>query len=280
MPLHVLYIDDSGTKEYANNPNDYGSNNSRHFVFGGVLLTVDNSGKLSDKIIREKIKTFGTEAVEIKSNWLRIPKERNKRYLEVFGISEEDIDIFVENFYQAVIDTDLLLIGAIVDKAEMQQVYQRPYYPPSIAYEILLQRVENELGGRGDVSVIIDDMTGKTPKGNDYKINLLKQHERLKKKGSQLLDGFTFNCISGRLKFTNSAHSHMIQVADIVSYNLHRQFRDYGLEWEDESLRELPTYEQFNRIGRKFRMGPNGEIQGYGVVKFPISHRIWWAYRK
>ena len=40
---HVLFIDDSGTKEYANSPEGYnvgGRGNSRYFLFCGVLVSI------------------------------------------------------------------------------------------------------------------------------------------------------------------------------------------------------------------------------------------------
>lgn len=280
MPTHVVYIDDSGTKEYASSPNDYGDGPSRYFVFGGVIVTIEEAGILSSKIIDLKLKYFGTDAVEIKSTWLRIPKERKKHYLDVYELNDEQLNEFSEHFYNAITTSDLLFIASVIDKIEMQQRYPVPWYPPAIAYELLLQRVEYEVQGKGDYSVIIDDMTGKTPRGNEYKENLKKQHTRLKKVGSSLINGLTFKCAPSRLKFVNSAYSHMIQVADIAAYNVYRQFVDHGADWENPKLRKLPTYQYFNRIGKKFRKGPDGTIQGFGIIKYPSQGRIPWAYSK
>lgn len=77
---YVLYIDDSGTKEYAVSARDYGTKgNSRYFVFGGVLIQITEAGRLIERIKTLKSVLFGTDRVEIKSNWLRIPKEREAR---------------------------------------------------------------------------------------------------------------------------------------------------------------------------------------------------------
>jgi len=97
----------------------------------------------------------------------------------------------------------------------------------------------------------------------------------LKKNGSRLLKKkFGFSRIHGDVRFEDSAHSELIQVADIVAYNVFRQFTDYGDEWEMHGLSALPTYEPFERLSTKFRKGAHGRIQGYGVVKVPLRNRI------
>ena len=82
MPSYNLYIDDSGTKEYASDPSEYSRNgNTRYFVFGSILITNDESSLFSNQIKNIKVNTFNTDDVEIKSNWIRIPYERETRYL-------------------------------------------------------------------------------------------------------------------------------------------------------------------------------------------------------
>ena len=278
MPTHLLYIDDSGTKEYADSPEDYGSGNTRHFVFGGLLIAQEEIETLLEAIRESKRDCFHTDSVEIKSNWLRIPKERRARYLDPFGITEEELHDFVESYYGIVADADLMLIASVVDKVHMQEDYATPWYAPAVAYEAILQRVENELGDRGGrVSVVIDDMTGATPKHNQYKANLKRHHDRLRQHGSRLKSGFTFTCLEGRVKFVPSNRNHLIQVADLVAYNVYRQFREHGDAWEEYAGKPLPTYGWFERLGPKFRSSASGRVQGYGVVKLPLRQRVPWA---
>lgn len=278
MSDYLLYLDDSGTKEYSDDEEEYGVGPSRYFVFGGALLTQASSSRVSELIIRLKNSIFSDKAVEIKSNWLRIPHERQVRYLEPYGLSEDHLTEFVEEYYSIILNADLELLAGVVDKVHMLEDYGKPWYPPAIAYELVLQRVQNELENTSDIfRVTVDDMTGKTPRGTDYKKNLVRQHNRLKQRGSPLIDGYTFPNLRGRLKFVNSALSHLVQVADIAAYNVFRQFRDHGEDWEDIGIKQLPTYDYFNRMLHKFRQGPGGRIQGYGVVKFPMRRRIEWS---
>lgn len=279
MPTHVLYIDDSGTKEYADDPKEYESRRgkSRYFVFGAALLSPDAVSRLSSRIIRLKLEYFEIDSVEIKSNWLRNPNEREKHYLQPFDVSEDELKEFVNRIYGAVVRADLILLGAVVDKKHMQEDYPNPWYAPAVAYDILLQRVQQQVGKDAEVSVIIDDMTGATPRGNQYKSNLSRQHQRLLQRGSALMKGMSFSCLHGSLKFVNSAHSQILQVADLISYNINRQFMDYGDEWETAGIGKLPTYPYFKRILVKFRQGQQGRIQGYGIAKFPLRRRIRWV---
>ncbi len=241
------------------------------------MLSKDSASQLAGKIIGLKLEYFGVDDVEIKSNWLRIPKDRRSRYIEPFNLSETRLNNFVEKYYEIILSTDLMFVASVVDKQHVQQKYgERAYYAPAIAYDVLLQRVETELKGNHSVGVTIDDMMGATPKGNQYKDNLTQQHNRLKQHGSSLLKSIKFTCLQGRLRFVNSGVSHLVQVADIAAYNVYRQFVDHGDNWEKETER-LAVYEYFDKIACKFRQSAEGRIQGYGIVKFPVMNKVRWT---
>lgn len=281
MPSHMLYLDDSGTKRYADTPSGYSRSGgtTRYFVFGGLLIPQEEIEGLRCEVRTLKQECFGTTNVEIKSNWLRMPEERRDRYLIPYGVDEDRLDDFVEDYYEVIENGNLMLIASVVDKVHMQADYRDPWYPPAVAYDTILQRAELELRGRGTVSVVIDDMTGATPKQNEYKDNLKAQHKRLKKHGTPLLKerGFKFTTLEGRVKFLASERSELVQVADVVAYNVYRQFVEYGAEWEEHLDDPLPTYPWFRRLLKRFRQNAFGRIQGYGVVKFPLRERVPWG---
>lgn len=233
-------------------------------------MTTVEAGRMIEAIRKIKIHCFGTEEVEIKSNWLRLPDERRRRYLEPFNLTDQELNLFVDRFYEVIASTDLVLLGSVVDKLLMRQVYgDRAWHASAAAYEALMQRVQNELMDAGTFAVVIDDMPGKTEAGNEYRANLTRHHMKLRRTGSNLVKGMRFPSLTGKPNFVHSHLSHALQVAGLVAYNVFRQFRDYGEEWEVRGLENLPTYAWFQRILPKFRRGPNGRIQGYGVVKFP-----------
>lgn len=280
MLTHALYIDDSGTKEYGATPAEYERHRgkSRYFVFCGTLLTIAEAGRLSSKMVKLKLECFGDETVEIKSNWLRIPHERQQHYLDPFALTAARLDEFMGAYYKAFVDdSELMLVAAVVDKLHTQEDYGNPWYAPAIAYELLLQRVQQEMPKGNTVAVIIDDMSGATPKGNQYKKNLKAQHRRLIQFGGRLKN-LDFPCLATQ-KFVNSASSQILQVSDVAAYNVHRQFMDHGEDWERNTAK-LATYPHFERIGAKFRKGMNGRVQGYGIAKFPLRNRVHWVVEK
>jgi hypothetical protein len=280
MPSHLLFIDDSGTKEYAQTLDHYARSSrgpSRYFVFGAVLLPFVEAGRLSERLQNHKHAFFGSSHVELKSNWLRIPKERSARYLDAYSVSDDALTAFVDEVYAIVRDADLQLIAAVVDKLQMQQQYgSRAWYAPAAAYELVMQRVQTELASAGSVSVTIDSMSGATPKKNQYSDLLSRQHELMKRNGSRLMGGMNFTVLDGRVRFVDSAESDLVQVADLVAYNVYRQFVDHGEDWERFGTSALPTYTYFKLLARKFRSDENGRIQGFGVVKLPMRHRVRW----
>lgn len=276
---HVLFIDDSGTKDYSSDPAKYnlaGRGSSRYFIFCGVLVSMTAATVLTSEIIRLKLEYFGDDTVEIKSNWLRMPHERQAHYLDVYEISEDELQAFVENLYEVLLKAELVLIASVVDKLQMQEDYERPWYAPAVAYETLLLRVQGALTAEDKVAVIIDDTTGKTPKGNEFKVNLIRHHAQLRRSGSVLHRATKFPSLTTQ-KFVGSHISHVVQLADICAYNVHRQFQMYGENWESGGVKKLPLYEYFAKINRKFRHNGAGLVQGYGIVKMPQRKKIMWT---
>lgn len=134
------------------------------------------------------------------------------------------------------------------------------------------------VGAGESVAVTIDDISGATPKHNDYKDLLMKHHERLRQTGSPYQKKISFKALASPVRFMQSHHSDLVQVADLVAYNVHRQFRDFGDEWErDGGQRKLPTYSYFQRIIGKFRTGPGYRIQGFGIAKMPKKGDQRWS---
>ncbi|MGC1878480.1 MAG: DUF3800 domain-containing protein [Rhabdochlamydiaceae bacterium] len=277
---YLLFADDSGTKEYSSTSQylTQGGGLTPYFVFGGLIVTPAIAGYLTKKMHEFKLAFFGKN-VEIKANWLRVEKERKKRYLDPFAKSEADMKHFSEQIYDLIITSECILVACAINKQEVQLKYPKPHYAPSIAYDCLLQRAQQEMKAQnGRLQIIMDDMSGATPKKNQYKENLEIQHKNLLTRGSPLRRGMIFDRI-GQLTFSDSQADERLQLADLVAYAVYRQFMEYGDRWETEGD-ELPTYSYFDKIAHKFRKDGNGRIQGYGVVKFPLKNRVGWTIKE
>lgn len=279
---HKLFLDDSGNKEYSPDGTYVSKGRTPYFVFGGLLVRPEVAGKISVDMEALKAGTFGTPDVEVKANWLKRPAERRKRYLDPFHISDAALDHFINELYTLICAQDADLIACVVNKAEVQEQYglTSAWYAPAIAYECVMQRAQLAmLECDGHVHVTVDDMEGKSPKGNDWKENLKRHHKQLRANGSQLRRGMPIDRLVGESPaFRDSAHDDRLQLADLVSYSVYRQFVDHGADWEGE-LRPLPVYDYFSRLCKKFRSGEGGRIQGYGIVKFPLKRRVRWAVK-
>lgn len=284
MPRFQLFVDDSGTREYDPNRNYDTSGRSLYFVYGGILIEQDHAASSFVPRLKElKINLFGVDTVEIKSNWLRIPHERVDRYLTPFGITEAQLTKFVDDYYAVINDANLMLLAAVVNKLHMQEKYATPWFANTAAYEILLQRAVKEIPKGSTLSVTIDNISGKTPAQNEYRQLVSAHHEKLRKFGSSLQKSIKFDCVDGPVRFVLSHHFDAIQAADLVAYNVNRQFLNHGEAWETppaDGSGRLPTYEYFDRIAQKFRQDPHGRIQGYGVVKFPLLKQLRWRVKK
>ncbi len=280
MARYQLFVDDSGTREYDANRNYNTSGKSLYFVYGAILIEQDYAASSLIPSLRElKRLTFGTAHVEIKSNWLRMPGERQKHYLVPFDITEEALAQFTDDYYRLLIQAQLVLLGSVVNKLHMQEDYPTPWYPHTAAYELLLQRAVQATTPGSTLAVTVDAIGGKTPKQNEYQDLLKSHHSSLMRYGSSLQKKISFACLQSPVRFVSSEHSDLIQAADLVSYNVNRQFMDHGEVWETLPTAadgRLPMYPYFERIAEKFRRHTTGRVQGFGIVKFPLRNRISW----
>jgi len=276
---YLLFVDDSGNREYDRARNYTDSGRTRHFVYGSILGEADALSRFATRLQELKVATFGTADVEVKSTWLRIPKEREARYLTRFGITDDALTLFTDGCYEVIRRAPIELLAVVIDKLHMQEEYPAPYYPPTVAYEYLLQRAAQALPADATLAVTVDDISGKTPKHNEYKELLRRHHEQLRQRGSRHQPRISFACLRTPVRFMLSQHSDLIQAADIVAYNVYRQFRDHGDDWEQQGPqgRTLPMYPYFSRISSKFRRHPSGRVQGFGIVKVPLRQRVHWA---
>jgi len=277
-PTHKLYVDDSGTKEYSPDGaySITGGGRTPFFVFGGILLTPSEAGTLGQKLRALKRMNFGTEDVEIKANWLRVGRERERRYINKFGISDLQLKSFVDETYGLIVEANCKLLAVLVDKSAVQAAYGlTPWYAPAIAYECLMQRAQLEMMScDGWVHVTVDDMDGATPRGKQYRDNLERHHKLLKTQGSRLQQGRVLDRLLG-ISFADSRCDERLQLADLVSYAVYRQWIEYPEAW-DAAKSQLPLYDYLGRLSPKFCCGPNGVVAGYGLVKFPTkAHRRW-----
>ena len=268
--IYRMYVDDSGEKEY-------GPQTSKYFVYAGVVLAASDEPTFNGEIANAKQECFGRTDVELKSNWLRIPHECEKRYLSLDGVTSEKLKAMVDRIYSWAAGADLELVAAVIDKPQMQAKYKTPWHPSATAYQFLLQRYQLHLARHGGLGhITVDDMSGASPAQNQWRDLLRSHHRRLKQNGCQLTK-LRFDNVAAEFRFGDSARFELLQLADFVSYNVLRQFRTYGENWDDPTQGDLPMYQQLKQLLPRFMRGPANQLQGWGIVKWPALHKGRWC---
>jgi hypothetical protein len=263
------FLDESGQREY-------GRETDRYYVVAGVIAVRFLADRYDAELSGIKRLFFGDPSVELKSNWLRQPHERKKRYIDPYGITKARVKEFTDAFYEWLLKTKLRVIAGVVDKHQMQKVYPHPHYPSAVGYNIFLQRYQQFLRKRKAKGLVTwDQMTGKSPAGNEWKRLLSQQHRKLLRYGCPYTQS-RFTCIEERLGFVDSSVSGLIQIADLAAYNVFRQFKDNGSTWDNPRARKLPLYSFFGRMLPRFDYDASHVLAGYGVAKMPCKFRHQW----
>ncbi len=258
--MYLFYMDESGQREY--------SGPDRYFVLTALGVQDRNWKALNNDILTLKQTYFRDVKVEIKSSWLRFPHNRMRHYLEPYGITEDDLTEFVEKVYGALLGYDVVLIAAVIDKPQMRSNYVSPQQPSSLAYGLVFERIEKFLAHQSEEtygSVIFDKITELEMKKRGYEDLLAKQHLRYLEKGTPYI---SINHIVEGLLFIPSHENNLLQVVDLCSYNIFRQFLDHGDEW-DKANAFSHKYSYFERIEPKLDRSLTGNYAGWGIKKFP-----------
>lgn len=254
--MHTFFIDDSGTKEYSDKSINL-------FCYGGIIVNNDDIALYTEKLRQLKRDYFNGDTPEIKSHWLRRPEKRLKLYLNPYEMKERALNSYTEKLFELMRTFNVHAIGVVVDKEGILQKYNKAhFYPSSICYEFLLQRIANYCTQYrvSKVSIIMDDMSGKTPKGKEWKKLLVDQHKNLRQGKSQFYRKWSqrskmnYDSIDKNLKFVDSKDSELTQIADICAYNIMRQARDRWNNFDDE-----PLYKGYKWIMPIMHKNPSNE---------------------
>jgi hypothetical protein len=277
---HYFFIDESGSKiwespyrrEFVESPPLRDSTNinfwrKNYFVLAGIHISSKKIAELNPVLNDLKKHFFGTKYVEIKSDWLRNPFQRKKRYLDVFEISEENLRDFTEEWYKILFDHSktVQIQAFVLDKRFYKK---RKYSPLQILTQVLFDRIEMHSAEKS--FIVFDQMESHIHSEKSDQGTILKISNREINLGS-LQNRYTHV----RPKFEKSKNSNFIQLADTVAYNVWRQFVNHGDWWDEEMEKGLKMYSYFQRIIPNF-YHKNGQISGIGIIKVPdLTKRQW-----
>ena len=289
----LLFIDDSGSKqwdtpfaeEFRDNPPRHSDEQNKkfwrgnYFVLGGLYTNDKNSKEINAIIDEAKMKYFGRKDIEFHSSDLRNPHQLKKKYLDKYNISKNLLESFINDVWYPILASDKMsLMAVILDKRYYATDRRQRPMPLEIVTETLFDRMELRTSNK--CKIVFDQMDSQ-----------LKTHRRDQGKIFEISDT-KINLSDGKYKdkyqntsvrFEKSSKSNFLQLADMVAYNVWRQFVDYGDEWdkhEPDVHHELPLYPYFKIIADNFYHEENtGRVSGYGIVKLPDPNndkiRFW-----
>ena len=251
--MYFFYFDESGSRDpsvgTAEKPKDH--------IY--VLLAVgmyerqwrpferEVSGvklELAERLVKDGLGTFDLADCEVKSNWLRNPRGREKESPFLNALSSDELQNITEVYFAQVAKRNAVMMASVIDKrylpvgTTLKMLHQQ-------AYELVLQRVQSYMRTyhhRHQALIVMDD----TDKNLNQTVAM--QHASLLREGKwlpsiqsiqefhlpaasdlpggvQLTMNPTFQSIVEYPFFTRSELSNGIQLADQLAYNVYRAFR-------------------------------------------------------
>jgi hypothetical protein len=161
---------------------------------------------------------------EVKSTWIRIPKERaNRPFLA--NLTEPELNQLTELFYQQLSHHHMKIFGVVVDKRHLHD-YMDSAKMHRKAWELLLERIElflREEHSKHQGILITDDIS------KERNRSLAMKHAFIQSEGTAT--GVWLSHIAEMPLFVRSELSNGVQLADLVAYNIYRAFRYEDLDY-------------------------------------------------
>lgn len=161
---------------------------------------------------------------EIKSTWIRISKEREKRPF-LANLTDSELLELSELYYRQLEYHRMTVFSVIIDKRYLHS-YMDSEKLHRKAWELLLERVQGFLGqdhSKHRGIMIADDLS---PQVNQ---KLALKHSYSLREGTS--SGCRLTHIIEMPLFVQSGLSNGVQLADLVGYNVYRAFRENQMEY-------------------------------------------------
>lgn len=281
--MFKFFIDDSGSKDYKN-PYDKSLSDSLYpwssttkswlddnfFVLCGIYIHTDNMKIIDNEIKALKKRIFGTEYIEIKSVYLRNPKLRKRYYLDKYPVTEQSLKDFWDSLFTIIskYQNTLKLITTIFDKRHYKNRSDSDKQPLLKSVQAIFERIEH-IGN--DTHIVFDQMESSLSleKGNHKWIcNVAKGNVWL---SHSYIEDYTH---IKKIEFQKSHNDNFLQIADICSYVIRRQFMEHWKVWL-EGWSDCGVYDYFDKI-RCNVYTQFGKSVWYGLIIIPNFKKIQW----
>ncbi|MFO7762056.1 MAG: DUF3800 domain-containing protein [Desulfobia sp.] len=173
---------------------------------------------LREIIIKRGGPRLDTSQCEIKSNWIRIPRERGKHPF-LSRLTEEEIKSLVDTYYYQLNRIHIPLFSVIIDKRYLEDFMDHNKLHRK-AWELLCERIQNYMAEnhkKHKAAIITDDV------GKKANISLAMKHSYFLESGTS--SGLWMKNIIEMPLFVASELSEGVQFADLCSYSIYHAIK-------------------------------------------------------
>lgn len=231
--MYFFYIDESGSRDpavKATREDGTVIEKDHLYVLCAVALYEKKWGHFERAITNVKLEfldnlrrrnqvALNFSDCEVKSTWLRIPKERKTHSQFLDLLTEQERTKIADTYYQQIADQHMIVFAVVIDKRCLRE-HMTAELVHKKAYELLLERIENylrEYHGNHLGVIVIDDTQRQLNRAVALK------HAYFQREGNA---NVRFRHIVEYPFFTESTLSNGIQLADLCAYNVYRVFRN------------------------------------------------------
>jgi len=226
--MYLFYFDESGSRDP-----DVGGNGAPDkdnlYVLLAIGIWEGNWRKLDRAVAHVKLEladylrrdgkgAYELADCEVKSNWIRNVKEREKKSPFLFNLDGADRERLVKTFFEQLENSRAIIFAVVIDKRYLHEhmTYETLHKK---AYELILERIEHfmvEFHPKHNALVIMDDTSRYLNQA------VAMKHAFFQRAGNQ---NVIFRHIIEYPFFTRSELSNGVQLADLCAYNVYRAFK-------------------------------------------------------
>ena len=265
--MFLFYIDESGEIAY--------NSGSKYFVFNALGINANDWKAINHKVNELKTAVFKTNSapiLEVKSNWIRFPKEREKhKYLA--NLSKDELIQLSCGLMDIIVNNNCTLISTVINKDSLLRHYGINKPEPNIfAIQYLLEKISLYMAYNhpDEQAIVIMD------KCSDSIEKMLNRTHTL-----QVEEGYSWKGIKNiieNIMFVDSQYNNFVQLTDLCAYNVNRAFKDDNPEYLFFKML-LPKFAYNQKTGSLNNAGITYKLKEFFDKDNPNMYRFLNTYK-
>ena len=231
--MYFFYFDESGTRDPSVGTNEKPKDHLYVLLAVGMyegqwrrfdLALSKLKLELANSLKQKGKEHFELTDCEIKSNWVRNERERQRRSPFLHALHPDDLKRLTDAYFQQVVECNMVVVVAVIDKRHLR-AYMNAEMLHKKAYELVLERIQHymrEYHPKHKALIVMDDTSKQLNRA------VAMKHAFFQRSGNQ---NMTFPDIVEYPFFTRSELSNGVQLADLLAYNVYRAFRNEDLTY-------------------------------------------------